>query len=135
MLQRLDNKLGVPMQHAPRFLKIVNDAKSRVKETTVDEVKQKLDHGDKVLLVDVREESEYAKDHLPGAVHLGKGVIERDIEARVPDVNTPMILYCGGGFRSAMAADNLQKMGYTNVISMDGGVREWREKKYPMTRG
>jgi rhodanese-related sulfurtransferase len=122
------------MQHTPRFLKIVNEAKSRVKETTVDEVKQKLDHGDKVLLVDVREESEFAKDHLPGAIHLGKGVIERDIEARVPDVKTPMILYCGGGFRSAMAADNLQKMGYTNVISMDGGVREWREKKYPMTR-
>lgn len=123
------------MQHTPRFLKIVNDAKSRVKETTVDEVKQKLDHGDKVLLVDVREESEFAKDHLPGAIHLGKGVIERDIETRVPDVNTPMILYCGGGFRSAMAADNLQKMGYTNVLSMDGGVREWREKNYPMTRG
>lgn len=122
------------MQHTPRFLKIVNEAKSRVKETTVDEVKQKLDHGDKVLLVDVREESEYAKDHLPGAIHLGKGVIERDIEARVPDVKTPMILYCGGGFRSVMAADNLQKMGYTNVISMDGGVREWREKNYPMTR-
>jgi rhodanese-related sulfurtransferase len=122
------------MQHTPRFSKIVNDAKSRVKETTVDEVKQKLDHGDKVLLVDVREESEFAKDHLPGAIHLGKGVIERDIEARVPDVKTPMILYCGGGFRSAMAADNLQKMGYTNVISMDGGVREWREKNYPMTR-
>jgi rhodanese-related sulfurtransferase len=122
------------MQHTPRFLKIVNDAKSRVKETTVDEVKQKLDHGDKVLLVDVREESEFAKDHLPGAIHLGKGVIERDIEARVPDVKTPMILYCGGGFRSAMAADNLQKMGYTNVLSMDGGVREWREKNYPMTK-
>ena len=122
------------MQHTPRFLKIVNDAKSRVKETTVDEVKQKLDRGDKVLLVDVREESEFAKDHLPGAIHLGKGVIERDIETRVPDVNTPMILYCGGGFRSAMAADNLQKMGYRNVISMDGGVRDWREKKYPMTR-
>jgi rhodanese-related sulfurtransferase len=122
------------MQHTPRFLKMVNEAKSRVKETTVDEVKQKLDHGDKVLLVDVREESEFAKDHLPGAIHLGKGVIERDIEARVPDVKTPMILYCGGGFRSAMAADNLQKMGYTNVISMDGGVREWREKNYPMTR-
>jgi rhodanese-related sulfurtransferase len=122
------------MQHAPRFLKIVNDAKSRVKETTVDEVKQKLDNGDKVLLVDVREESEFAKDHLPGAIHLGKGVIERDIEARVPDVKTSMILYCGGGFRSAMAADNLQKMGYANVISMDGGVREWREKNYPMTR-
>lgn len=122
------------MQHTPRFLKIVDDAKSRVKETTVDEVKQKLDHGDKVLLVDVREESEFAKDHLPRAIHLGKGVIERDIEKRVPDVKTPMILYCGGGFRSAMAADNLQKMGYTNVISMDGGVREWREKNYPMTR-
>jgi rhodanese-related sulfurtransferase len=122
------------MQHTPRFLKIVNDAKSRVKETTVDEVKQKLDHGDKVLLVDVREESEFAKDHLPGAIHLGKGVIERDVEARVPDVKTPMILYCGGGFRSAMAADNLQKMGYTNVLSMDGGVREWRGKNYPMTR-
>jgi rhodanese-related sulfurtransferase len=82
----------------------------------------------------VREESEFAKDHLPGAIHLGKGVIERDVEARVPDVRTPMILYCGGGFRSAMAADNLQKMGYTNVLSMDGGVREWREKNYPMTR-
>ena len=122
------------MQHAPRFLKIVNDAKSRVKETTVDEVKQQLDNGNKVLLVDVREESEFAKDHLPGAIHLGKGVIERDVETRVPDPNTPMVLYCGGGFRSAMAADNLQKMGYTNVLSMDGGVREWREKNYPMTR-
>ncbi len=122
------------MQHSPRFLKIVNDARSRVKETTVDEVKNKLDSGEKVLLVDVREESEFAKDHLPGAIHLGKGVIERDIETRVPEVNTPIILYCGGGFRSAMAADNLQKMGYTNVISMDGGVREWRENRYPMTR-
>jgi rhodanese-related sulfurtransferase len=122
------------MQHSPRFLKIVNDAKSKVKETTVDEVKQKLDDGEKFLLVDVREESEFAKDHLPGAIHLGKGVIERDIETRVPDEKTPMILYCGGGFRSAMAAENLQKMGYTNVLSMDGGVREWREKRYPMTR-
>lgn len=123
------------MQHTPRFLEIVNDAKSRITETTVDEVKQRLDLGEKLLLIDVREESEFAKDHLPGAIHLGKGIIERDIETRVPDVKTPMILYCGGGFRSAMAADNLQKMGYTNVISMDGGVREWREKNYPMTRG
>jgi rhodanese-related sulfurtransferase len=122
------------MQHAPRFLKIVNDAKSRVKETNVDEVKQKVDSGEKFMLVDVREESEFAKDHLPGAIHLGKGVIERDIEARIPDLNTPLVLYCGGGFRSALAADNLQKMGYTNVISMDGGVRGWREKNYPMTR-
>lgn len=85
------------------------------------------------MLVDVREESEFAKDHLPGAVHMGKGVIERDVEMLVPDVSTPMVLYCGGGFRSALAADNLQKMGYTNVISMDGGIREWREKNYPLT--
>jgi len=122
------------MQHAPAFLKIVNDAKSRVKETTVDAVKDRLDQGDKFTLIDVREESEFAKDHLPGAIHLGKGVIERDIEARVPDPGAELVLYCGGGFRSALAADNLQKMGYTNVISMDGGVREWREKHYPLVR-
>jgi rhodanese-related sulfurtransferase len=122
------------MHHSPSFLKIVNDAKSRVRQTTVDGVKSKLDGGDKFILVDVREESEFAQDHLPGAIHLGRGVIERDIEARVPDLNAPMILYCGGGFRSALAADNLQKMGYTNVISMDGGIREWREKNYPLTK-
>jgi rhodanese-related sulfurtransferase len=122
------------MHHSPRFLKIVDDAKSRIRETTVDEVKQKLDSGVKFLLVDVREESEFAKDHLPEAIHLGKGIIERDIEARVPDLNTPMVLYCGGGFRSAMAADNLQKMGYRNVLSMDGGIRVWREKNLPLTR-
>jgi rhodanese-related sulfurtransferase len=101
----------------------------------VDEVKGRIDRGEKFVLVDVREESEFAKDHLPGAIHLGKGVIERDIEARVPDLNTEMVLYCGGGFRSALAADNLQKMGYKNVISMDGGIRDWREKKYPLTKG
>jgi rhodanese-related sulfurtransferase len=122
------------MQHAPRFLKIVNDAKSRIKETNVDEVKSRLDRGEKFMLVDVREESEFAKDHLPGAIHLGKGVIERDVEARIPDLNTPVVLYCGGGFRSALAADTLQKMGYTSVLSMDGGVRGWREKQFPMTR-
>jgi rhodanese-related sulfurtransferase len=122
------------MHHSPRFLKIVEDARARVKETEVEEVKSKLDRGETFLLVDVREESEFAKDHLPGAIHLGKGVIERDIESRVPDLNTQMVLYCGGGFRSAMAADNLQKMGYTNVFSMDGGVRGWREKNFPLTR-
>jgi len=122
------------MQHSPRFLKIVDDARSRVKETNVDEVKQRLDRGDKFRLIDVREESEFAKGHLPGAIHLGKGIIERDIEARVPDLNAEMVLYCGGGFRSAMAADNLQKMGYTNVLSMDGGIRVWREKRFPLTR-
>ena len=121
-------------QHPPRFLEIVDDAKKRVRETTVDEVKAMLDKGDKFVLVDVREDSEYEKDHLPGAIHLGKGVIERDIEARIPDTGTPLVLYCGGGFRSALAADNLQKMGYTNVISMDGGVREWRGKGYPFTK-
>ena len=121
--------------HPPRFLKIVDDARSRVRETTVDEVKSRLDRGDRFVLVDVREESEFAKDHLPGAIHMGKGVIERDVEAKVPDLKTEMVLYCGGGFRSALAADNLQKMGYTNVISMDGGIRGWREKGYPLTRG
>ena len=122
------------MQHAPLFLKIVNDARSRVNEATVDEIKRRIDQKDKFTLVDVREESEFAKDHLPGALHMGKGIIERDVEARVPDLNAPLVLYCGGGFRSALAADNLQKMGYTNVISMDGGIREWREKNYPLTR-
>jgi rhodanese-related sulfurtransferase len=122
-------------QHPPRFLKIVDDAKTRVRTTNVDEVKSKLDHGEKFVLVDVREESEFAKDHLPGAIHLGKGVIERDIEARVPKLDTPLVLYCGGGFRSALAADNLQRMGYINVISMDGGIRDWREKGYPLSKG
>lgn len=121
-------------QHSAGFLKVVNDAKTRVKETTVSEVKSRLDRGEKILLVDVREESEYAKDHLPGAIHLGKGIIERDIEERVPDHAAPMVLYCGGGFRSALAADNLQKMGYTQVLSMDGGVRSWREKGYPFVK-
>jgi rhodanese-related sulfurtransferase len=120
--------------HHPRFLRIVEDAKKRVRETNVDEIKNKLDRKEKFILVDVREESEYAKDHLPGAIHLGKGVIERDIETRVPDLDAPLVLYCGGGFRSALSADNLQKMGYRNVISMDGGIREWREKGFPLTR-
>ena len=121
-------------QHPPRFLKIVDEARSRIRETNTDAVKTRMDRGDKFLLIDVREESEFAKDHLPGAVHLGKGVIERDIEGRVPDLNTEMILYCGGGYRSALAADNLQKMGYANVISMDGGIRDWREKGYPLVK-
>ena len=122
-------------QHSPRFLKIVEDTRKRIREVTIDEVKAKLDRKEKFLLIDVREESEYAADHLPGAVHLGKGIIERDVEARVPDQDTPMVLYCGGGFRSALAADNLQKMGYTRVLSMDGGIRDWREQGYPLVRG
>jgi rhodanese-related sulfurtransferase len=121
--------------HPPRFLAIVNDARSRIRETTVDEVKKRLDGGDKFVLVDVREDREFDADHIPGAVHLGKGIIERDIEAKYPNLATELVLYCGGGFRSAMAADNLQKMGYTNVVSMDGGIREWREKTYPLEKG
>ena len=120
-------------KHTPRFLQIVNDARARVKEVTVDDVKVMLDRGERFLLVDVREESEFARDHLPGAIHLGKGVIERDIEQRVPDTDAKLVLYCGGGFRSALAAVNLQKMGYTNVLSMDGGIRVWRQKLYPVT--
>jgi rhodanese-related sulfurtransferase len=119
------------MKHAEGFLQIVNDAKSRVPETNVEEVKKRLDKGDKFVLVDVREDNEWAKGHLPGAVHLSKGVIERDIENAVPDKNAEIILYCGGGFRSALAADNLQKMGYKKVISMDGGWRGWNEANYP----
>ena len=122
-------------QHPPRFLKIDDDAKTRVRETNVNEVKKRMDQGDKFILVDVREDGEYAKDHLPGAIHLGKGIIERDIEERVHDLNTPMVLYCGGGYRSALAADNLQKMGYTNVLSMDGGIRGWRDKGLPLVVG
>lgn len=121
-------------QHAPQFLNLVQDAKTRVRECTVDDVKQRLDAGDRFVLVDVREESEFAAGHLPGAVHLGKGVIERDIETKVPDPATPMVLYCGGGFRSALAADALQKMGYTNIISMDGGWRDWTGRGYPTTK-
>ena len=121
-------------KHSPRFLEIVQDSKRRIRETTVDDVRSKLDKRENFLLVDVREESEWTKDHLPGAIHLGKGIIERDIEERVPDLNAQIVLYCGGGFRSALAADSLQKMGYRNVLSMDGGIREWREKGLPLSR-
>ncbi len=114
------------MKHAPGFLQIVNDAKSRIKECTIDDVKKKLAQGHNFTLVDVREESEWSAGHLPSAIHIGKGVIERDIETKVPNTSQEIILYCGGGFRSALAADNLQKMGYINVISMDGGFREWK---------
>jgi rhodanese-related sulfurtransferase len=113
------------MAHSPQFLKLVNEAKKQVKETNVAEVKRRMDSGEKFLLVDVREDNEWEKGHVPGAVHMGRGVIERDIETQVPETSTKMILYCGGGFRSALVADNLQKMGYTNVESMDGGWKGW----------
>ena len=119
------------MQHSPQFLRLVSESKKRVKETNVADVKRRMDGGEKFLLVDVREDNEWAKGHLPGAVHMGRGIIERDIEKQVPETAAKIILYCGGGFRSALVADNLQKMGYTNVESMDGGWRGWMEAGLP----
>jgi len=122
------------MAHPPKFLKLVDEAKKRVKETNVPDVKRRMDAGEKFLLVDVREDNEWDKGHILGAVHMGKGVIERDIEQRCPDTNAKLILYCGGGFRSALVADNLQKMGYTQVESMDGGWRGWIEAGLPTAK-
>jgi len=119
------------MKHSPAFLKLVDDAKTRVRQTTPEEVKARLDRGDKFVLTDIREDREWDEGHIAGAIHLGKGIIERDIESSVPDKSTEIILYCGGGFRSALAAENLQKMGYRNVISMDGGWRRWKALGYP----
>ena len=122
------------MAHAPQFLKLVNEAKKKIKETNVADVKRRSDAGEKFLLVDVREDNEWAKGHLPGAVHMGKGIIERDIEQLVPDTKAKLILYCGGGFRSALVAESLQKMGYTGVESMDGGWKGWLEAGLPTVR-
>ena len=123
------------MAHGEKFLALVNDTKKRVRETNVADVKRRMDAGEKFVLVDVREESEWAQGHLPGAIHLGKGIIERDVEQRVPDTGARIILYCGGGFRSALAADNLQKMGYRNVESMDGGWKGWTGAGLPTQKG
>jgi rhodanese-related sulfurtransferase len=122
------------MAHSSQFLKLVQEAKKNVKETNVADVKRRKDAGEKFVLVDVREDNEWANGHVPGAVHLGKGIIERDIEQRVPDTSAKLILYCGGGFRSALAAENLQKMGYTNVESMDGGWKGWVEAGLPTVK-
>jgi rhodanese-related sulfurtransferase len=119
------------MDHAEGFLNLVREAKKRIKEENVQATKKKLDAGEEMILVDVREESEWARGHIPNAVHLGKGIIERDIEKAIPEKSATVVLYCGGGFRSALAADNLQKMGYSNVISMDGGWREWTQAGFP----
>ena len=115
------------MKHSEGFLKVVNDAKSRIREVSVDETKQRMAAGENARLIDVREDDEWRAGHAAGADHLGKGIIERDIEATVPDKATELILYCGGGFRSALAADVLQTMGYTNVFSMAGGWKAWKE--------
>ena len=120
------------MKHSEAFEKLCEDAKTRVREITVAEVKGKIDAGEKFHFIDVREDHEWNQDHAAGATHLGRGIIERDIEKAAPDKNAEIVLYCGGGFRSALAADNLQKMGYTNTMSMAGGIKAWREAQYPM---
>ena len=122
------------MEHSPGFLKSVNDAKSRVRENTPEDVKRKQEAGESFHFVDVREDNEWQKGHAAGAIHLGKGIIERDIEKAIPDHDAEIVLYCGGGFRSALAADALQSMGYKNVISMDGGWSRWRELGYPVEK-
>ena len=123
------------MKHNPGFVKLVEQAKRRIKECSIAEVKAKLDRGEPFHFIDVREDHEFAKDHARGARHLGRGILERDIETVIPDKRAEIILYCGGGFRSALAADSLQQMGYANVWSMDGGIRAWREASYPLEQG
>jgi rhodanese-related sulfurtransferase len=122
------------MAHNPGFLKLVNEAKSRVKETDINGYKKMLAAGEKAVLIDVREDSEWAAGHAAGSVHLGKGIIERDIESRIPDKDTKLVLYCGGGFRSALAGDALQQMGYINVISLDGGWRAYQQSGLPVEK-
>ncbi len=119
------------MDHAPRFLKLCTEVRARIVEISVEDVAARLARGDQFELVDVREESEFAAGHIKGARHLGKGIIERDIEKAIPDTDSEIVLYCGGGFRSALAAESLVKMGYPNVKSMDGGWREWKAKMLP----
>jgi len=122
------------MKHSPGFLALVEEARKNIRECTVREVKDRFDRGEKFQFIDVREDHEFAQDHAAGAGHIGRGVLERDIETLIPDKEAAMVLYCGGGFRSALAADNLRKMGYRNVISMDGGIRAWREAGYPVAK-
>ncbi len=123
------------MKHNPGFVKLVEDARRRIKECTVGDVKMKLDRGERFHFIDVREDNEFAVDHAKGALHLGRGILERDIETVIPDKRAEIVLYCGGGYRSALAAQNLKKMGYANVASMDGGIRAWREAGYPIEKG
>jgi rhodanese-related sulfurtransferase len=127
-------KKGGSVAHNTEFLKLVNDAKSRIKEVDIEGYKKMVASGEKHVLVDTREESEWTAGHVKGALFLSKGVIERDVEAKVPDKSTKLVLYCGGGFRSALAADNLKKMGYTDVISLDGGWRALQSSGLPLEK-
>ena len=123
------------MKHNPGFLKLVEDAKRRVTECTIADVKARLDRGETFHFIDVREDHEFAKDHAKGARHVGRGILERDIETLIPDKEADIVVYCGGGYRSALSADSLRQMGYRRVSSMDGGIRAWREAGYPMEKG
>lgn len=120
------------MRHNPGFLQLVQLAKQSIRECTVQEVKARIDRGESFHFLDIREDHEVEGGYAKGALHLGRGILERDIETRIPDKQTLLVLYCGGGYRSALAADNLQKMGYANVLSMDGGIKAWRDAGYPM---
>ena len=122
------------MKHNPGFLKLVDAARARVKECTVAQAKTRLDRDEVFHFLDVREDHEFAKEHAKGAQHLGKGIIERDVETRIPNKEEAILLYCGGGYRSVLAADALQRMGYTDVVSMDGGIKGWQDAGYPMER-
>ena len=121
------------MQHAQGFLKIVNDAKTRIRETSVEEIRRKLGSGIPFYFIDIREDHEWNQGHAEGAIHLGRGILERDIEGKIPDRHAEIVLYCGGGYRSALAADSLQMMGYRNVASMAGGYKQWVTKGNPVT--
>jgi len=121
-------------QHSPAFLALVQDAKRRIRQTTIPELKKRLEAKEEFHLIDVREDHEWAAGHIPRAIHLSKGIIERDIEIKIPDREAEILLYCGGGYRSALVADNLQKMGYMNVVSVDGGIRGWRAAGFPVEK-
>jgi rhodanese-related sulfurtransferase len=122
-------------KHSPRFVRLVDELRRRIRETDVPTVHARLGRGDAFHLVDVREESEWARGHLPGAVHLSRGTIERDIERAIPDLGAEIVLYCGGGYRSVLSADTLGRMGYTNVASMDGGFRGWTDAGHEVASG
>ena len=121
--------------HNPGFLALVNDAKSRIRQINIDEYQKLAASGEDFLLVDVREDNEFAVDHAKGAIHIGRGILERDIETVIPDKQAEIVLYCGGGYRSALAAESLRQMGYVHVASMDGGIRAWRDAGYPIEKG
>jgi rhodanese-related sulfurtransferase len=123
------------MKHSPGFLALVEEVKPRIRECGIAEVRARLEAGERFAFVDLREDDEFAVDHARGARHIGRGVLERDIETLIPDKDAPIVLYCGGGFRSALAAESLQKMGYTHVVSMDGGMRAWREAGHEVEPG